>query len=225
MPATFQTSFIPKKSLVESSKPKTSGVNLIALGSVVIFTLALGASAAVFLYGAYLKGNIAAKEKTLAKEKEAYEPATIEELRRLDGRIESAKDLLKNHVALSGLLGYLSKATLESVRFTSFEYSYAADGTIKLSMDGEAESFGSIALQSDEFAKSRYVKEPIFSNLNLDQDGNVVFDFTASVEPSLVSYERMILESAPSEGGAAETPEATVPTAPSGTSPTSTPAL
>jgi hypothetical protein len=195
MPASFQTSFIPKKSLIaETTKAKKSGINLVAIIAAIIFIIALLLSGAAFLYNAYLSQSIATNEAKLAKAKEGYEPATIEELRHLNGRIEASKELIKNHIALSPLFESLERDTLASVRFVRFDYGYSSDGKIKLTMDGAARSFGAIALQSDQFGKSRYLKSPIFSNLNLDRDGNVTFSFSALVDPALISYERLKLE-------------------------------
>jgi hypothetical protein len=61
-------------------------------------------------------------------------------------------------------------------------------------MGGIASSFSSVALQSDIFGENKFIQEPIFSNLNLDSKGDVIFDFSAFVDPRLLSYSDSILK-------------------------------
>ncbi len=66
-------------------------------------------------------------------------------------------------------------------------------------MNGTARSFNAVALQSDAFGKSSIFKDPIFSNLNLDQEGDVVFDFSAVIDPVRVSYAALVLNALSNE--------------------------
>ena len=58
---------------------------------------------------------------------------------------------------------------------------------------GIAVGYKSVALQSDLFTKNKNLIDPVFSNLSLDNSGNVVFDLEFSVDPSLVNYKTMLL--------------------------------
>ena len=49
-----------------------------------------------------------------------------------------------------------------------------------------------IALQADLFKNNKFMKNPIFSDLVLDQVGNVDFSLTFYVDRSLVSYESFL---------------------------------
>jgi len=63
-------------------------------------------------------------------------------------------------------------------------------------MNGVAVGYRSIALQSDLFSTKDIGKnfiEPVFSNLTLDDKGNVIFDLEFSVDPSFVDYKQMLL--------------------------------
>jgi hypothetical protein len=68
-------------------------------------------------------------------------------------------------------------------------------------MKGRAKSYASVALQSDVFAEIPFLKEQLFENPNLDPQGNVTFDYSAEVDPSLLSYVEAL-----GEGGTSETP-------------------
>src|SRR3989338_172354 len=49
-----------------------------------------------------------------------------------------------------------------------------------------------MTLQPDIFDKSQYFKTPIFSDLSLNEKGDVNFSFKAMLDPTLVSYERKV---------------------------------
>jgi len=86
----------------------------------------------------------------------------------------------------------LESITLKSISFDNFSYKTDETGRVSIVMDGKASSFGSVALQSDVFSDNKFIEEPIFSNLNLDNKGNVVFNFVAFVNPQLVLYKNFI---------------------------------
>ena len=186
----FQTSFIPKEALTAATtgrRPRGTA-SLITVAAVVLFLGSLVAALGIFLYGLFLERSIESKNASLARAKEEFEPALITELTRLDGRINAAQEILQKHVAVSEIFSLLSSYTLESVRFDNFNYQNDSAGKITLSMKGQAKSFGSLANQSDVFAKVPFLKNQIFGSPNLDAAGKVLFDFSATVDPALVSY-------------------------------------
>jgi len=189
----FRTSFIPKQPLVTTpAQAERHGPSLLFLISLILFLGSVALAGGVFLYKQYLKQAIQSNAASLERARAAFEPALIQELRRLDSRIITANTLLATHVSPTELFAFLSTATLEDVRFQDFTYSVTAPDKINLNMKGQAKSFAAVVLQSDSFAKSHQLRDPIFSNLNLDSGGNVVFDFTSLVEPTLVSYARSL---------------------------------
>jgi hypothetical protein len=187
----FRTSFIPKRSLSSASvkNPRRRGtVNLFFLGSLIIFLGAVLLAGGIFLYQEFLIKSIENKRVSLEKAREEFEPASILQISRLDTRLKSAEEILKKHLTLSALFNLLEKTTLKSVQFKEFNFEIGDDGRIAVFMKGEARSFSSIALQSDIFGKNKFIKEPIFSELNLNKQGNAVFDFTAFIDDNLLSY-------------------------------------
>jgi hypothetical protein len=218
----FQTSFIPKQSLSQVPTPtrKTSHSPVFALGTViatVIFILAVTASALLFLYEQYLSSSIKSDQQSLAKAREAFEPALIQELTRLDQRIEAANQILDQHIAPSGLFNLLQTITLQNVQFTSFSYDNgtASAGLVHISLTGRAKSFKSVALQSDVVGTNQYLRNAAITNLGLDQSGNVSFDLTADVDARLVSYQSImdtINTQNPETTGSAVPPAATTST-------------
>lgn len=186
----FASSFIPKRSLEKVAKGArgSRAIGIVPLVSLIIFLGAIALSVGVFLYEQFLVQNINRKERDLTSAREVLRSPLIDELVRLDARIEAAKAVLGNHLVLTAFFDLLGQKTLSNVRFTNFSYERKDDGTIGVSMNGSARSFNAVAVQSEVFGDDRLIKNPLFSNLNVDQNGNVVFTFTASIDPRLLSY-------------------------------------
>ncbi len=190
MPERVTTSFIPKASLqVEHTRETRSRpialVNVIAIGLLLIAILASGG---VFLIQQYTIQSIASKKQSLERSRAAFEPETIKQLSRLDSRIDSGKTLLAQHPALSNLFNDLEARTLASVRFSDFKYEVIGTNRVVLSMKGQASSFNAVALQSDAFSKSPIITEPIFSNVNINPQGTIDFDFLGVIDAGRMKY-------------------------------------
>lgn len=188
MPDSFSTSFIPRKEGGKPSRKGPSFVDLYRAIGILIFVIALLLAVGVFLYQQLLESSIERKEEALVRAREAFEPELIEELSRLDRRLEAAELLLSEHLAPTQLFSLLESITLTTVRFTDMSYQESA-GVHTLSLSGEGRSFASLALQSDEFGANRFIQEPVFSGLQVNEVGNVDFGIIATVEPGLFTYD------------------------------------
>jgi hypothetical protein len=195
------TSFIPKKSLTTASQSQRtdiagakSSIGIVFLITLIIFISVIALAIGVFLYQQFLLQSIEKKSASLDRARAAFEPALIEEIGRLDVRMKSAREILDDHKALSAFFDLLETNTLVSLQFKNLSYIVDETGRISVSMNGSAASFSSVALQSDIFGENKYIQEPIFSNLNLDNKGNVIFDFSAFIDPRLLSYVDNVLQ-------------------------------
>lgn len=186
----FQTSFIPKKSF-DTEKPSAGGGGILFLISLILFILSLLGAGGAFAYERYLGSSIAAKSQALEDAKSKFEPESIRVLSRLDAKLNQAQSLVDSHIAVSGIFDLVEEITLQTVRFSNFRYTFTPQG-VQLSMSGEAVSFASVALQSDEFAKNRFITEPVFDGLAVNDIGNVTFSVTALIDPSVVSYSNQV---------------------------------
>ena len=163
----------------------------------ILFTVGL-ATGGLYLYKASLKKNIADMENTLKIAKNRFEPAKIAELQLLDKRLKAATEVLSRHIVITPVFEALSAMTMKTVRYTNFSYNLADDkkSKVTIKMKGLAVGYRSVALQSDLFATKEEGKnfiDPVFSNLTLDEKGNVIFDLEFSVDPSFVDYKQMLL--------------------------------
>jgi len=188
----FRTSFIPKKALATTpSIKKKGGGGPLGIVTLITLIIALGAvvlSVGAFLYQQILEVSVTRKVDTLERARAAFEPALIQELVRIDSRTEAAGAILGNHIAPSILFEALEDLTLKSVQFQDFNLTRVSDDKISISMKGVASNFRGVALQADVFGKSKLIREPIFSNLNLNQEGNAVFSLSAFVDPSFINF-------------------------------------
>ncbi len=189
-----QTSFIPKKSLTPAPTGiSREGMSLFMIGALLFFVLAVASSVGVFLYQNILKSQIESRMADLERTKGAFEPSVIQELRRLDKRIEVAKILLDRHIAASTLFDTLQRSTVQSLRFEAMTLSSANEkGDLSVLIKGQAKSYASVAYQSDILGKTKGIKNPVFSDLNLDQRGNVVFNLKALVGADFLNYKNTV---------------------------------
>ncbi len=190
MDPSVSTSFIPKKSF-DSGPARGTGAatGLFLLIAILIFIASLVAAGGAFAYQQLLTKQIAAKSASLTLNEKAYDPTVIQELLRVDTRLTEAKKLLDKHLAPSAIFAFLSQQTLEKVQFTSFTFGNGSDGAPAITLKGLADSFSTVALQSDQFGASKVLKEVVFSDVSADPiTGKIGFSVTASVAPSLLLF-------------------------------------
>src|SRR3989338_853266 len=137
MDTKFQTSFIPKKALAETtSHPRADSVSIFLIISVVLFILTLAAAGGIFAYKRMLIGNIGDMNKRLAQAKNSFEPESIEQWNRLNKRIEAARKLLVAHTTISPIFELLENNTLATVKFDSLTYDLKDNGTSYVTLLG-----------------------------------------------------------------------------------------
>ncbi len=184
-----QASFIPKKPLT-AERGGSGAYGLLFLLALLIFLASVISAGAAFVYKGYLENSLNSKKDSLQKYEAAYDLPTIQALVHFDSRINEAKTILSKHVAPSGIFFFLAQQTLAKVQLTKMTYSLATDGTASLELDGIADSFSTVALQSDQFGASKSLTNVIFSNIAIDQTGKVSFHVAANVDPSLILYSK-----------------------------------
>ncbi|MFA6524280.1 MAG: hypothetical protein WC264_02825 [Candidatus Paceibacterota bacterium] len=195
MEQNFQTSFIPKKPMIEERVTSARPVGLLTVVSIFIFFTVVIASGGLYFYKGVLEKNIVKMNSDLTLAKNRFEPAKITQLQVLDKRLSAADSILSKHIAVSPIFKALQDTTMKNVRYTKFSYEFSTDkvSNVIVKMSGQAVGYRSIALQSDIFAKNKYFIDPVFSNLSLDDKGNVLFDLEFSVDPSFVDYKQTLL--------------------------------
>ncbi|MBU4480089.1 hypothetical protein KKG48_01425 [Patescibacteria group bacterium] len=179
-------SFIPKKD-ISTKKDSKGSISIFLFVASVCFVVAVVFSFGVFLYKSFLERSIESSIIMLEKERENFDVNSIQKLTVLDKRLTVAEELLNKHIDLTRLFDALGKDTLKNIRFKNFSFSLTEEGA-DISMDGVAKSYSSVALQSDRFSENPSIINPIFSDLDVDAVGDIIFKFSASVDKGILSY-------------------------------------
>jgi hypothetical protein len=190
-----QGSFIPKASLAAASR--RGGMGLLLLLALMLFAVSIVSAGGAFAYQKILGGVITSKDASLRKAEGAFNPGTIQDLVRTDNRLTQAQVLLQKHVAPSAIFNFLSTITLERVQFTGFEMILNRDGGADISLNGMADSFSSVALQSDQFGSTQLLKDVVVSGISVGDSGKVSFVVNATAVPDLLLYSRNLQAAAP----------------------------
>ena len=147
----------------------------------------------LFFYKKALSANLEDMKNNLTLAQNRFEPSRIADLQELDKRLRAGNTVLAGHIAPSPIFQALEELTMKTVRFTNFDYSLdGKTGEILVSLKGTAQGYRAVALQSDLFTKNKNLIDPVFSNLTLDEKGNVLFDLDFTVRPDFLNYRSML---------------------------------
>ncbi|HTK33386.1 MAG TPA: hypothetical protein VL335_02470 [Candidatus Paceibacterota bacterium] len=206
METKFQTSFIPKKPIasaiggVSSVAPRKHTSSIFMTIATILFIASLVAAGGTYAYKQYLiNDQVTQKEQLAAREKE-FNTDLIEKLKNQDVKIGYARQLLNNHLALSQIFDIIGRLTIENVRFLSMDLTAPTTGSdgIKISLQGLGTSLSAVAFQSDVLSKlddyglRKVIKNPVLTNPVLNANRSVSFGFSAVVDPSTLSYEKLV---------------------------------
>ncbi|MFA6295652.1 MAG: hypothetical protein WC666_04565 [Candidatus Paceibacterota bacterium] len=208
----FQTSFIPKKQsftpgsgiVPQKSSPHIAGIFMNV--AIFIFVASLIAIGGAYLWKKSLSSLQESYKKELVEREKQFNLNLVEQLKQVNVQIDTAKDLLKKHIAMSQIFDIIQKMTVADVRFTSMNLTgpTALTGEASLSMNGYGASLSAVAFQSDvlgQFSKyglgglQKVIKNPMVSDPVLDSNGAVSFGFSATIESNNLSYIQSVVGS------------------------------
>ena len=194
----FQTSFIPKKPVAEMEKKSeayseaghngSTGGSILGFLTTLVFVGAIVSAGGMYFYYYGAQKKIVDMTDQIQKAAKAYDTSFIAEMQATDKRLRSATTILSSHIIVSPIFQALGELTLKTVAFNNFDYSFNTKGEVVVTMKGKAVNYEAIALQSDMLSTNRFIKDPVFSNLNLDDKGNVTFELNFIVDRSFVNY-------------------------------------
>lgn len=182
----LQTSFIPKKNTGENRR-RSIPLGFFTIFGYIVFGLSVVAAVGLFSANFLLTRSIAAQDAELLAKVKSFDSRSVNDLIRFDTRLETAKKILASHLATSAIFSLLSQNTIQSVQFNGFTYNNDGD-KIMVTLTGKAPNFASVAIQSDTFSEVPYLRDQVFSDVTLAQDGTVAFKFVATVDPTALAY-------------------------------------
>jgi hypothetical protein len=208
----FQTSFIPKKTPTPiggfgGQKAVRQGTSIYLGLAVILFVVSLAATGAAYAWKQYLIGQQASYKQELADREKQFNTQLITDLKQVNVQIDTAKQLLSSHLALSQIFEVISKLTIEKVRFVSMDVTLpgaaqlAMPGTtnaVAVKMQGYGSNLSSVAFQSkvlsqlEQYGLRQIVKNPIISDPSLEPTGAVSFGFAATIDPGSLSYRESV---------------------------------
>lgn len=162
-PQQFQTSFIPKKPLVENTKSRARVIDIFSIIAILVCLASLGYYGYVYLQHKKLVQEIEVTKATIKNQQSDFSIAELNSFVSLDKKIKESRKVLEAHLESSAIFNYIADLTLESVQFTDFSYSVGTKDTTSLSLKGIAPTPGTIAYQSQVL--SERVKQGEISDL------------------------------------------------------------
>ncbi len=215
------TSFIPKRPVstepASSSSSHRGSIGLLSVVTIVIILGTILAFGGVYLYEQTLSSQKVKLQQQITTAQNGLGSTFVADMKRLSLRINGVKSLLQNHVTVSPIFAALQATTLQSVQYKTFTYEFTTDpGTnaqvVQVEITGTAKDYNTLALQSDAYAKSSLIKNPVFSALTVQDKSSLVdFKLTFSVDPSSLSYESFIAGLAKSQTTIAPLTSGTTP--------------
>lgn len=191
----FQTSFIPKKPITTTQASKASNessANIFSIVATVLFIFTVLATGGLFYYKYSLNNQTTESLQKIKDAADAFQVGKIQDLIDINSRLKSTNDLLSKHVVVSKLLLLLQKETLKKVRLSDFTYKSGDTGMPAITMKVESQTYNALASQSDAFSQDEYIKNPKFSDFTPIDNGDVIANFNAYIDPTLVSYKKAV---------------------------------
>lgn len=213
----LRTSFVPKKTLMaKDDRLATPSVNIILSIGTIIFFMTLAVAAGVLLYKLYVDKTVAGEKVQLEQAQKAFDPAIILDMKMLDERLITAKEILETHFTVLPIFKLLSDSTLQSVQLTNFKMSASRGGAMNVSVSGVAKRYPSVVNQTDAFAAQTGFKNASLSGVTLEDDGSIKFNMTTDIDPSLVLYRSIVAALVPDTTASAEPSVQSGPAVPAG---------
>ncbi|GEM_PF-2103146 len=200
MPQKVPTSFVPKQPVRTVRRPQARGpLSIFAVAALVLIGASVVLAGLAFGYEFYLKQNKEEKTQDLKALQDSVEPQAVEELARLSQRLVISRELLDSHVAVSAIFSMFERDTVQNVSFDNFELQTAPSGDVEITMEGTALDFNALAYQSVVFRDNPFLRNQIFEDITVKDDGDVSFSFVGIVSSTLVRAQGGQIEVAPNE--------------------------
>ncbi len=166
--------------------------------SVLILFLSLASIGGAYLWKQYLVKQQQDYKNQLIQSEQQFNIDLIRQMKAESTKINLAKQILANHIAVSKIFGLLSSLTAENVRFLTLDFltptEANANGGYQMSLTGYGKDLTTVAFQAKvlnkmtDYGLRDVVRNPIVSNPSFNENGSISFNLTATVDPQILQY-------------------------------------
>jgi hypothetical protein len=168
--------------------------------AVLVFIASLIGVGGAYFWKQYLLSQQASYKTQLAEREKQFNLDLVEQLKQVNVQIDTARQLLTKHIAMSQIFEIVQRMTVSDIRFTSLEVAgpTAQKNGASLSMHGYGKDLSAVAFQSDvlgqlaQYGLQKIIKNPMISDPVLDANGSVSFGFSATIDPASLSYTQLV---------------------------------
>lgn len=186
-----KVSFIPKGSLIreEAFLERRRPRSVIGVLAVSLFVLTVGSYIGLRSVNASISDVIAVKKVEIEKaQKEFSDVPEVEEAKTFRARADIARALLDAHTAVSPVIDFLSKYTVQSIVYSKFSFEQGMDGLVVV-IAGEAPTYSALAYQGDVFKdRTKELSGFFVEDVSLTKFGTVTFNMKLVFAPSYLLY-------------------------------------
>ncbi|MEK7478257.1 MAG: PilN domain-containing protein [Patescibacteria group bacterium] len=208
----IQTSFIPKQVVTAKPPPVNSGgaIGLFSVLSFIVLLLSVLFAGGTYAYKMMLQNEIYSPcqeigssiqpntdpsitgatidrqcglSESLTVERDRLQSSRLEQMAKLDYKMKKATAVLDRHLTMIPLFNLLSQYTLKTVRFTRLDIK-----DVSINLEGIASSYEDVAVQEKDLNNAKGIINPVFSDLNLNNRGDVTFKLSFQAAPSILKY-------------------------------------
>jgi len=142
----------------------------------------------MFGYKAYMDTEIQKSQVALSEARAAFQSEDNQKIILISDQLKSIKILLNEHTTVSPLFGLLEKETLPTVRLTSFLFSRSSLGEVVILIEGEAQSYISLAQQTKIFSGLEYLKKLEVTDVSLSETGTIRTKMKVYIDADILLY-------------------------------------
>ena len=196
----FQTSFIPKNPVFPTGagtnnnnrEQYNSSISFLSIVALILFLLSVISSGGLFFYSKLQQKSIIELKESLALEKASFSESTTKDLILFSDQLKVVKLLLDKHLILSNIFIIMQSSTIPNINFTEISFDTKTEGVVSVDFEGQSTSYEHIAKQSELFKSTGFLRDVLFYNMEIDRDGNLVFEGSMSVLVNDTSYKEIL---------------------------------
>ena len=162
-----RSSFSQTQSAIPEQIKKTHTIRLFSVLGTAMLVCSLLSVAGVFLYKGYLEKELESLKGELSTLSQGDNDRKMLEIQQYDQKLNVARTLLDNHIAISRLFDTVGLSTKETVRFKEIDYKYDPGFDAEVKLSGDTKELQSVALQKMQFFKDSIFDDFVVRDISM----------------------------------------------------------